>query len=133
MSFLEQIIPILSKSTLELDLKIKRQHDGSVILNVKPIVGEVSANASDAEKQLKAAMSVPLKVSGSVEEIERDLSERIHNYQSARNGWDMQLMTINSKVDSANSEIEKQTAKPQTVSEVEESKETDEDDLGFTL
>jgi hypothetical protein len=101
MSLLETIIPVLSGSTLELDIKLKRHLDGSVVMYIQPISGEVSVNASEKEKQLKASLAIQMKVIGSLEEIESDLVEHIECYQSKRNEWEMRVMQLDANINSS--------------------------------
>ena len=107
MSLLEKVIEIISKGDQELTLEIKNQGSGRVLLKVSPLVGNVAENASEAEKQLKAALSVPLKVVGSLSEIESSIVSRIESYKVQRTAWEKQLLTINNKINDASSEENK--------------------------
>ena len=96
MSLLKNILPILASSTLELNLSIKRCGKDEVLVRVAPVIGEVSEDASDLVRQLKSALSVPLKVVGTVEVIESTLTQRVASYQAKRNQWQNQVLSIES-------------------------------------
>ncbi|TNC80230.1 MAG: hypothetical protein C9356_14985 [Oleiphilus sp.] len=93
MSLLETIIPLLSKSTQRLDFSVAGTGDG-VCMRITPIVGKVREDATEQERKLYGALSVPLKLEGRLEEIEAAVVERVRDYLSYRNEWQAKLASI---------------------------------------
>lgn len=137
MSLLETIIPLITKSTSTLDISIQGNTEGAVV-RITPIGGAISETAGEEEKQLRAALSTPLKVTGSLSQIESELVSRIKTYKTKRNEWERELERIDSKVSGAknaqnNDQTNKQATKSDEVIKPDNNEEDVVDELDFTL
>mgnify|MGYP000317675541 CR=1 FL=1 len=110
MSLLETLMPLMSESCVKLDLSITAAN-GDICLRVSPLVGEVNSSATSEVKRLKAALAVPLKINGTLGEIEAGLVERVRGYVVRRNDWEAQLQ----RVEVAATPSEKKSAKTEPV------------------
>ena len=123
MSLLEALLPIIDKSTTKIEISLEGSGEG-VLMRVSPVLGHVPENAGEAEKKLRAALSVPLKVVGSINQIEAELVERVSTYQAKRNQWQSEFDAIDTSVEPVKVAPTKAESKPDTTNSAQKTPET---------
>ena len=129
MSLLTTIIPLLSRSTGKLNIEIQGMGDGRIKAIVSPLVGEIAEGASEEERKLKAALSMPLKCIGSPNEIESDLDSHVRNFVFKRNQWEASLNAL----DAVTPNIEGQEVANELSENIQVEQRSDKTEIDFDL
>lgn len=115
MSFIETVASSLGGN--EQSITIELSGTGSALVaKITPHLGAVPTKATEKEAMLHAALSTPLLVKGSAQEIEHDILERFKPYQASRNNDAPELEAIRNataKAETSNTEGKK-TSTPST-------------------
>lgn len=91
MSFLKAVAPMLSAHTATISVTFSKNSDGEFSLVVAPFAGTMKGEETPVFQKMKAALSIPLKFTGSLEDIEAALSERVSGVLPRRGSIEAQL------------------------------------------
>lgn len=85
--------PLLTSRTATVQLTLSKHADGHLSVTAMPVV--VSGEDDDDDvKKLVAALSVPVKFTGTIDTILAELQARISTYVPRRKSWEQQLEEI---------------------------------------
>lgn len=84
MSVLEKIISSMSNQEQSVVITLKKTSNDTGSILITPKIGVISDNATDEEISVMTALSVPLRITGKIGDLESSLLERLDSFQKAR-------------------------------------------------
>lgn len=101
MALLEKILSILVEPNQEININIHSLGDEKFKLQIIPENGVIAESASETERLLHAALSLPMTVQGTLSEIEESICTAIDEFKEPRSDWQKQVQLMNSKIEAS--------------------------------
>jgi len=94
------ITPIINSKTAKvtLDITANPKAEGQLIVVARPVAGPVSDKAPEELKQLVAALSTPIKVIGTPDDIEQAFADAVNEQASTRTSWASRAASLESQI-----------------------------------
>lgn len=116
MNLLTAITPIINSKTAKvtLDITASPKAEGQLIVVARPVAGPVSDKAPEELKQLVAALSTPIKVIGTPDDIEQAFADAVNEQASTRTSWASRAASLESQIATSAQADQKKTQQKAT-------------------
>lgn len=129
MGMIEELADVLGADE-RLRFEIQRTRDGKLVIVVQPYFGSPVENLGEDESPLRAALAMPLRVSGTVQALDTDFPRLLLEYASRRSEVADQITALDALKEAAkagariqNEQRESGSDKPQKVGKPEKQPE----------